>query len=54
MDSIVKELAGIVVAIIGVATVAVLVGSKAQTSSVIKAAGDALSTDLKAAVSPVS
>lgn len=41
------------VAIIGLATVAVIVGRNSNTSGVIKAAGGAFSDALKVAVSPV-
>lgn len=44
----------ILVAIIGVATIAVIVSNKSGTSGVIKSAGDALGGLLKIAVSPVS
>lgn len=53
MDRIMGEIVGIATAIVGLAVVAVLVSQNAQTPKVIKAAGDALSADLKAAVSPV-
>lgn len=53
LDRITTEIVGIATAIVGLALVAVLVSQKAQTPQVIKAAGDALSADLKAAVSPV-
>lgn len=54
LDRITSEFVGIATAIVGLALVAVLVAQKAQTAGVIKAAGDALAADLKAAVSPVS
>lgn len=44
----------IVLAIIGVATIAVVVSKNANTSGVIKAGGGALSDLLRVAVSPVS
>jgi hypothetical protein len=44
----------IATAIVGLAMVAVLVGKNAQTSSVIKSAGDALAADIGAAVKPVT
>jgi PRD1 phage membrane DNA delivery len=40
--------------VIALAIVAVLVSQKAQTGSVLKAGGDAFSSLIKAAVSPVS
>jgi hypothetical protein len=44
----------VLVAICGIALVAVLVSNKAQTSQVITAGGNAFSTSLLAAVSPVT
>jgi len=44
----------VLTAIIGIAIVAVLVSSNAQTSGVITSAGNALSGILKTAVSPVT
>jgi len=44
----------IAVAIIGLATVAVLVGRRSQTSSVIQSAGGVFVNAIKAAISPVS
>jgi hypothetical protein len=44
----------IATAIIGVAILAVIVSKNAQTGNVITAAGNALSTDIGAAVSPVT
>lgn len=44
----------VLVAIIGLATVAVIVGRNARTSEVITSAGKAFSDALKAAVAPVS
>ena len=41
-------------AIVGLATIAVLVGKQAQTGAVITSAGNAFASDLKAAVSPVT
>ena len=53
-DRILSEIVTIATAIVGLAIVAVVVSNKASTANVITAAGNALSTDLKAAVSPVS
>jgi hypothetical protein len=44
----------IIGSIVGLAVVAVIVGQKAQTSTVISSAGTALSQIIGAAVSPVS
>jgi len=44
----------IAVAIIGLATLAVIVGKNARTSQVIKSAGDIFVASIKAAVSPVT
>ena len=53
-DKWVAELVGIGTAIVGLALVAVVLGKNSQTSKVLGAAGDALSSTIKAAVSPVS
>lgn len=45
---------GIIAALVGLAIVAVIVGKNAQTGSVIRSAGDALSGVIGAAVQPVS
>lgn len=44
----------IAVAIVGVATLATIVGKNSKTADVIKAAGGAFAGVIKAAVSPVS
>jgi hypothetical protein len=44
----------IATAIVGVAILAVIVSKNANTSGVIQSAGNALSTDIGAAVSPVT
>lgn len=49
-----KAIAAIGTAIIGVAVIAVIVGTKSNTANVISAGGNALSTDIGAAVAPVS
>ena len=54
MNSVTSGIITIAVAIIGVATLGVILSTKSQTSSVIKSAGDAFSSVLKAAVSPVA
>ena len=54
MDKIGENIATIAVAIIGVATLAVLVSRNANTSGVIREAGRAFSGALSVAVSPVS
>ena len=53
LDRFLTDIVAIATAIVGLAVVAVLVGQKSQTAQVIKAAGDALSADLGAAVKPV-
>lgn len=53
-DSLVTALVSVVLAIVGVATIAVLVGTNAKTGSVIQAGGNALAQDIAAAVSPVT
>ncbi len=49
-----EKLVTVAVAIVGVATLAVLVSRNANTSGVIKAAGDAFSGAIRAATGPVS
>lgn len=49
-----EKLVTIAVAIVGVATLAVLVSRNANTSGVISAAGNAFSGALRAATGPVS
>jgi hypothetical protein len=53
-DKILNEISLIVASIIGLATIAVILSSKASTASVIGAASSGLATDIKAAVAPVS
>ncbi len=53
-DSLVTGLVSVALAIVGVATIATLVGKNAQTGQVIGAAGNAFGYDLLAAVSPVT
>lgn len=54
MHDTISAVAGIVTAIIGLAIVAVLVSSNAQTGSVITSASQGLSGIIGAAVAPVS
>jgi hypothetical protein len=49
-----EKIVTIAVAIVGVATLAVLVSRNANTAGVIKSAGDAFSSALRAATGPVS
>ncbi len=49
-----EKVVTIAVAIVGVATLAVLVSRNANTAGVLKAGGSAFSEALRAAVSPVS
>jgi hypothetical protein len=53
-DKIIEGIVAIATAVIGVAIIAVLVGSKSQTYKVIQQAGSSFSSILQAAVSPVS
>jgi len=54
MNSMTEAVVTIAVAIVGVATLAVLVGQKSQTASVIQSAGSAFSNALAVAESPVT
>jgi hypothetical protein len=54
MGDAMEKVTTIAVAIVGVATLAVLVSSKAKTSDVIGSAGKAFSQALAVAVSPVT
>jgi hypothetical protein len=54
MNGIMERLTTIAVAIIGVAMLAALVSKNANTSGVIKAAGDAFSGSLGVALGPVT
>jgi predicted membrane protein len=54
MGNVSGAVLAVIGSIVGLAVVAVIVGSKAQTSSVISSAGTALSSIIGAAVSPVS
>lgn len=53
-DQAITGIITILTAIIGVAIIAVLVSSQAQTGSVLTAGGNAFANILKTAVSPVS
>ena len=53
MNQLTESVVTILVAVIGLATVAVLVGRYARTSEVISSAGNAFSGILGVAVSPV-
>lgn len=53
MDKVTETIVTIAVSIIGLATLAVIVGRNAQTSKVISSIGDAFSKAIKTAVSPV-
>lgn len=54
MNDAMEKITTIAVAIVGVATLAVLVSKKANTSQVIGSAGSAFSQALAVAVSPVT
>jgi PRD1 phage membrane DNA delivery len=54
MNSLTEAVVTILTAIVGVAILAVLVGQKSQTSSVIQAAGSAFGNSLAVAESPVT
>lgn len=53
-DNLVTAIVSIVLAIIGLASLATILSSNAQTSNVIKAASGGLAQDIGAAVSPVT
>jgi hypothetical protein len=53
-DAIGSALVSIIMAIIGVAIIAVLVSQKAQTANVLQAGGTAVSKVLGSALSPVT
>jgi len=54
MGDAMEKITTIAVAIVGVATLAVLVSKRADTGNVIKSAGQAFSSALSVAVSPVT
>lgn len=53
-DHLISGVVNVLVAIVGVAIIAVLVSNRAQTSNVITSAGAAFANDLSAAVAPVT
>lgn len=53
-DNLITGLVTIATAIVGLAIIAVIVSKNAQTPAVIGAAGNALGSDISAAVSPVT
>jgi hypothetical protein len=53
-DQLIGGVVTVATAIVGVAIIAVLVGSNAQTSNVVTSAGNAFSGALKAAEAPVT
>jgi hypothetical protein len=53
-DQIISSVVAILTAIVGLAVLAVLVSSRAQTSQVVRSVGTAFAQDLSAAVSPVT
>lgn len=53
-DQVIGGIVTVATAIVGVAIIAVLVGSSSQTSSVVQSAGNAFSTALRAAEAPVT
>jgi PRD1 phage membrane DNA delivery len=54
MDEITKEIASVLLAIVGVAIVAVIVSKNSQSPAVIQAAGSAFGNSLDVAISPVT
>jgi len=54
MDKLGDSIITVLVGIIGLATIAVIVGKNAKTADVIKSFGDFFTTAIKAAVAPVS
>jgi hypothetical protein len=53
-EQLITSVVTVITAIIGVAILAVLVSSQAQTSNVIKSASSGFAADLGAALSPIS
>lgn len=53
-DELIKSIFAVAVGIIGVAIISVIISHDSNTAGVIQAAGSALSTDIQAAVSPVT
>lgn len=54
LDKFLTDVVLVATAIVGLAIVAVLVSNKSDTGGVIKSLGDALASDIGAAVKPVS
>jgi hypothetical protein len=54
MNSVSEQVVTVAVAIVGVATLAVLVSRNSNTAGVIQAAGSAFSNALSVAVSPIT
>jgi len=52
-DNLSNAIISVVLAIIGIATISVILSRQANTAAVITAAGNALSNALKAATSPI-
>ena len=53
-DNMATGIVSIALAVIGVATLAVIFSTKANTSGVISAGGNALAQNIEAAVSPIT
>lgn len=53
-NNLINGVVSILAAIVGVAVIAVLVSNKAQTGSILTAGGNAFSTAIQAAVSPIT
>lgn len=53
-EQLITSVVTVATAIIGVAIIAVLVSRSSQTGTVLTSAGNALATDLRAALSPVA
>lgn len=53
-ETLITSIVTVLMAIIGVAILAVLVSKQSQTSTVLKAASQGFAADLSAALSPVS
>ena len=53
-ENAINGLIAVATAIVGLAIVAVLVSQNAQTGSILTSGGTALSTSIKAAISPVT
>lgn len=53
-DKIIADLFAVATAIVSLAIIAVIISKKADSANVITSAGNALASDIKAAVAPVS